>query len=1138
MVEPARLLPEHVRPDSVVALDTLQEAYIRLDGDFRLTYANPSALALFELPLAYVAGRTPWEVRPESAGSQLERGMRRAKAEGAVVCFENHYPPWNRWYGITAMPDASGGLIVHFSDITDRKDADERLRARSERFRRLVERSDVGYYRVGADGLYQDVNPAYLRLHGFARKEEVIGRHFTFTAPSDERPRAEGLFQRLMRGEAIGSGELASRHSNGTVRYLTYTADPIYENGAVAGVEGFVIETTQRRLDEEQRRLTEARYAAVLSSMAEGVIFLDAGGRIIFSNRRAEEILGLTADQMAGRTSVDPRWAAIHEDGSPFPGETHPAMVTLRTGQPLSNVVMGVHKPDGTLNWISINSRLVQGDPSGVVTTFNDITECKTHQAALLEAQKNYQEIFDHALEGIYQVSPEGRLLKANPAFARILGFSSAEEAVATVTDSARQIWLDPRDRLRFIATAEAGKGFANFEARLKRKDGTPIWVSISGRRVPGPDGKTLYYEALITDITERKRAQEQLADNLRIAEIAQRVARFGLFRWDAKTGRTYWSPEIFRLYGLDPATTQPSSESCLRELVHQDDRDRVVREFQESMSNPGEPLQTEFRTRDGLRWMTAIGQLYRDGQGQPDHMVGIHIDLTRRKLSEQALRDSEERYRGLFEMGADAVVVVARDSGMFLDVNQAALRIYGYTREEFLTLSFTDVSAEPERTRESVLAQETWIPFRWHRGKNGEVFPVEIRAADFSWRGRPVVLAAIRDISERRSMEAERAHLEEALIQAQKLESVGRLAGGVAHDFNNLLTVVNGYAAMLTRQLRPDDPAWDLASEIGKAGRRAGNLTRQLLAFSRKQMFRVRQVELNGLIRQYEPEFQRLLGNRIEMSMRLEESLAPIMADPEQVHEVLMDLILNARDAMPGGGRLDIQTKDVEINESGAGCRYDVAPGSYVLLAITDTGRGMDDATVEHIFEPFFTTKEFGSGSGLGLSTVYGIVRQTGGWIDVWTYPGEGSSFRIYLPRAVVAQASAADGPADSGATVLVVEGEHPVRKFIKAALESRGYEVIEAAGPETARQAAAAHPGPIDLLLTDVVSPEMTGERLSEMLREQRPGLLVLFLSDYAARTTDLARFPGAAFVQKPIGVDELLAAVQQLLGRRPAV
>jgi PAS domain S-box-containing protein len=230
MIEPTRLMPEPVRPESVVALDTLQEAYVRLDGDFRLTYANPSALALFELPLAEVAGRTPWELRPESARTQLERGMRRVKVEGAVVYFEDHHLPGNRWYGITAMPDGSGGLIVHFSDITDRKDADERLRARSERFRRLVERSDAGYYRVGADGLYQDVNPAYLRLHGFAGREEVVGRHFTFTAPVEDRPRAEGLFQRLMRGEAIGSGELASRHSNGTVRYLTYTADPIYEN--------------------------------------------------------------------------------------------------------------------------------------------------------------------------------------------------------------------------------------------------------------------------------------------------------------------------------------------------------------------------------------------------------------------------------------------------------------------------------------------------------------------------------------------------------------------------------------------------------------------------------------------------------------------------------------------------------------------------------------------------------------------------------------------------------------------------------------------------------------------------------------------------------------------------------------------
>jgi signal transduction histidine kinase/ActR/RegA family two-component response regulator len=436
------------------------------------------------------------------------------------------------------------------------------------------------------------------------------------------------------------------------------------------------------------------------------------------------------------------------------------------------------------------------------------------------------------------------------------------------------------------------------------------------------------------------------------------------------------------------------------------------------------------------------------------------------------------------------------------------------------------------------IVAEGQLVWEKTHVAKDGRRIPVEINAHVFDLDGAPAIISSVRDITERKEAELTRAKFEGELRQAQKLESVGRLAGGVAHDFNNLLTVINGYSGFLLKRLNVSDPLRAYAEAIGSAGERAASLTRQLLAFSRKQLIEPRLLNLNSTIQDAMPMLQRLIGEDIALTARLDGFLEQVMADPDQIHQVLMNLAVNARDAMPDGGRLAIETTNVHLGQDDVSTRQDSVPGRYVLMTVTDTGHGMDETIRQQIFEPFFTTKEFGKGTGLGLSTVYGIVRQSGGWIDVRSEVGVGTSFQVYLPRMDGPPRPAPKEPGastDKGSeTVLLVEDQPAVRSFTCAALQQYGYRVIEASDAEEAIAVAGRHPDRIHLLLTDVVLPGMNGKDLSERLLVLRPDLKVLFTSGY---TADVIAHRGVldhgvSFLHKPYSLDELAAKVRELL------
>jgi two-component system, cell cycle sensor histidine kinase and response regulator CckA len=506
---------------------------------------------------------------------------------------------------------------------------------------------------------------------------------------------------------------------------------------------------------------------------------------------------------------------------------------------------------------------------------------------------------------------------------------------------------------------------------------------------------------------------------------------------------------------------------------------------------------------------------------------------LRLRRAHEEALRKSEERYRILFERNPNPMFVYDCETSAYLAVNDAAVTQYGYTREEFLRMTIADLRPVEDvqapttalgACRPTVDRRGVWR----HRRKDGSFLDVEITSYCLPFGDRPACIVLAHDVSEQR-------RLEEQFLQVQKMEAVGRLAGGIAHDFNNLLTVINGYAAMLLEDLGDRGECAAHAGTILKAGERAAALTQKLLAFGRKQIVATRLFDLNIVVANLERALDQLLGEAIVLRLDLQPDLGRVRADPNQFEQVLLNLTINARDAMPKGGCLTIITRDPAPDEAGAGVR----PEPQIMLVVSDTGQGMTEEVRRHLFEPFFTTKELGKGTGLGLATVYGIVKQAGGHIDVETGLETGTTFRVYLPRAAdpePAPRPAESPPAPKGSqTVLLAEDEDGVRALARQVLVSAGYVVLEACDGDEALRRAESHPGRIDLLVSDVVMPSLGGRELAERLLARDSALKVLYLS---GNTEDEVVRHGVSsaevhFLPKPFSPAALAEKARQVLG-----
>ena len=571
----------------------------------------------------------------------------------------------------------------------------------------------------------------------------------------------------------------------------------------------------------------------------------------------------------------------------------------------------------------------------------------------------------------------------------------------------------------------------------------------------------------------------------------------------DMEGRRIYNSLAYQKVLGYSPEELKNSSGF---EQIHPEDRTKVQEAAREaSRTGHGKTLEYRIRRKDGAwRVLESTSSVILGSKGEPEKLVIVNRDVTERKETVEALRQSELSFRSMVEEAPYGIYRVTED-GEFLRVNPALQKMLGHeTGEELLKSNLgLDVFRHPadfERLVELLgsVGEFKDVEVDWKR-KDGT--PITVRCSgrriDKRQGADTYFEAFAEDITERRVLERQ-------LRMAAKMEAVGRLSGGIAHDFNNLLGVIIGYSQVLRRRLGPDNPLHEHAEEVEKAGQRAVSLTRQLLAFSRQQILTPVVLNLNSLVSDMQKMLPRLLGEDIAVSINLQSELGSVKADQGQIEQVVMNLAVNARDAMPEGGKLVIETSNVELDHLYARHHPGAKPGSYVKLTVTDSGIGMSAETLAHIFEPFFTTKEVGKGTGLGLATVYGVVKQSGGYVWVDSAPGKGASFQIYLPRIEETATPAAAGPSQvenlrGSETVLLVEDADALRKLAQSFLSEHGFQVLTAPNGEEALEAARNHSGSIHLLLTDVVMPGMNGKALADKLLAKWPSLKVVYISGY---------------------------------------
>ncbi|MDP2044686.1 MAG: PAS domain S-box protein, partial [Deltaproteobacteria bacterium] len=679
-------------------------------------------------------------------------------------------------------------------------------------------------------------------------------------------------------------------------------------------------------------------------------------------------------------------------------------------------------------------------------------------------------------------------------------------------------------------------------ELRLRHKNGGIVWVASFAKIVKEPEQpELLHIYGGLVDITARKQAEEALAAQLEFLRLLLDTIPNPIFFKDPQGAYLGCNKAFEDFLGV---TRQEIVGKSVYDLSPQELADEYHRMDLEAFQAAGPQVyESRVQAADGTRRHVVFHKAtFPDPTGGVGGLVGMITDITALKQAEAELRESEQRFRLMAETIQDVFWIATQHIDKTVYVSPGFEYIWGRTSKALYChpkLYLETVHPEDrERVKSEIIAaRKRSIPWsheyrinrpdgtvRWIQNRG---FPVRDE------QGRVILFTGVAtDITEHKALEGQ-------LLQAQKMEAVGRLAGGVAHDFNNLLMAIMGYGELMRAKVLKDDPLYGFLENILKAGDRAAALTKQLLTFSRQQIIQPQVIDLNRVVLDLEPMLRRLIGEDLHLEVVTDRRPAVVKADPGQMGQIIMNLVVNARDAMPQGGRLTLETAAVDLTE-GCGSRFGPAPpGAYVMLVAQDTGVGMDEATQAHVFEPFFTTKEPGKGTGLGLSTVYGIVKQSGGYLDLESSLGAGSTFIIYLPRlesiVVTPKAKIPLTASFQGEeTILLVEDEDMLRGLLAKFLRLYGYTVLEARHGGEALLTCERHPGPIHLMVTDVVMPQMSGRELADRLNPLRPEMKMLYMSGYTedALVRHGVADASVAFLQKPFRPIELARRVHAVL------
>lgn len=1033
-------------------------------------------------------------------------------------------------FTVFPIPDESGQVAMvaeHVQDIQERYLAEKALRESETKYRTLVENIPQKVFIKNRDSRYVSCNQNFARDLGI-RPEEVLGKvdYDFFPRKLADKYRADD--KRIM--ETGRAENIEERYiQDGKETLVNTIKTPVKdENTNIVGVLGIFHDITARKQAEEALRKSEELYRSLFKNMLNGLAYC----KMIFEKNQPLDFVFLEVNSsFEALTGLQNVIGKKVSEAIPGIQESDPELFEIYGRVALTGKSERFEIYLEALQmWFSIST--FSPAKEYFVAVFDVITARKQAEEALKKSEERFRHISSTISDISYScaAAPEGvyAIDWMAGAVERITGYSLEEI-------KARRCWRflvigeDQPLFEKYVAGLAVGSSGA-CELRLRHQNGQIVWVASFAEIVGQPEQpELLHLYGGLVDITARKQAEEALRESeKRFRDITESAAEW-VWEVDAQGQYIYSSPVVEQLLGYKP-----------EEILGKHFYDFFIPEERETLKQAAlaafaakQPftgfLNPNLHKNSQIVWLSTSGIPLLDEQGDLRGYRGADINITAR-------REAEEFSHNLIAKSPFGIYLL--QDRKLQQVNQSFCTITGYREDELANLEPIELihSEDREATRENInrmLKGLSSVPYEYRTiTKGGETKWIMETVASIQYQGKRAVLGYFIDITERKQ-------LENQLLQAQKMEAVGRLAGGVAHDFNNLLMAITGYGELMEAKVLKDDPLHDHLDNMLKASERAASLTRQLLTFSRQQIAHRQVIDLNRVVLDMEQILRRLIGEDIDLEITATPGPVAVKADPGYLGQVIMNLVVNARDAMPRGGRLTLKTAAVEVKERRPARFGPVPPGAYVMLVVQDTGVGMDEATQAHIFEPFFTTKEPGKGTGLGLSTVYGIVNQNGGYIAVDSEPGTGSTFTIYLPRldgiAAPPQAKIPLTAEFRGEeTILLVEDEDVLRNLLTKFLRFYGYTVLDARHGGEALLLCERHQGPIHLMVTDVVMPQMSGRELADRLAPLRPDMKVIYMSGYADDSmvqygvTDLA----VPFLQKPFKSIELARKVHAVL------
>lgn len=1028
------------------------------------------------------------------------------------------------------------GVLI---DITQRRRDEEELRNQKKRLESLINHSSLAVATLDASHEIVACNRAFEELFQYSASE-VLGRNLDDVIANGEVMKdALDNTQRIMSGQAIhGSGP--RQRKDGAMVEVQFLGVPVVLDGKIVGVYAIYWDISELKRAQLALKEKEILYQTLVETSTDAIFTLK-NQYFIDCNPRATIMLDCPKDQIIGQTPIyfsPPR----QPDGRDSAEKAREKIQAALDGKP--QVFEWQHQTLSGLSIeveVSLNRMDIPGGPF-LQAICRDISLRKQAEHALKESEERYRTIIESSGDAYFEVDLEGNFIAFNEALCKILGYNEQELKGMHYRQSPQPGEAIQKAYHTFLNVFRTGESAKAQEWSIRHKDGTEMKVEVSVYLKKDLHGRPIGFRGLVRDITVRKWVEQALRESQENYKQLYDNAVVGMFRTDFRTGQLLEiNDSCARLFGYQSREEALSQAVLAEHYVTREAGRNIV----EAMKKQGrvEGRIEEFRRRDGSTfWAEFTARIYPEA----GYIEGAAIDVTDRLNIEQALRRSEKRYRQLFNSISD--FILTHDfQGMITDVNPSVLQASGYSREELIGQSFSFFMPPDYRA----LFHNQYLPHVITQGKADGIFTflakdgqhhyIEFRStvqpAD---AGTPYVACAGRDVTERIMAQRELRRMEEQLSHAQKMEAVGTLASGISHDFNNFLQAVSGCVQLMLARKDQDQENKRCLMEMDSAIERASELVQRLLTFSRKVKPELKPINLNEQINLTITLLQRTIPKMIDIETRLATDLKMIDGDPGQLEQVLMNLGTNARDAMPDGGRLVIETENFRLEEEKSLAHIGLSPGEYILWRVSDTGRGMDQETLGHIFEPFYTTKGIGEGTGLGLSTVYGIVKDHGGAITCYSELGRGTTFHIYLPARMTdsldlsSPAQAPDIIVGGHENILVVDDEKTITDVVVSILESYGYTAMMAESGEKALEVYQSLSSPPDLVLLDLGMPGMGGLACLKEILKINPGAKVIIASGYSATGQAKSALEGGAreFVSKPYRLKDMMRKIRKVL------